>query len=229
MLGSDLGGMTRWDFRGHGRSGGGERPLSWWDMASDLAAVRDSVETADAIGVGHSMGGATLLMAQLLDPSRFAGLVLVEPILPQPPYGRFELPLVEAARKRKRSFPDLLAVRENFEDKAPFDHWVDAAFDGYLEDGFLESDGQIVVACAPEFEAEVYLAAGAHGMFGRLREVEVPVVLLFGDSMDTFTPEWIEAISSSLPNGTVQIVDDADHFIPMARPEVVADAVLAVS
>ena len=72
---------TAWDYRGHGRSGGGTIPVSWWSMGFDAGAVRDATPVERAIGVGHSMGGAALLMAQLFDPRRFDALILFEPIV----------------------------------------------------------------------------------------------------------------------------------------------------
>lgn len=174
------------------------------------------------------MGGAALLMAQLLRPDRFDSMVLVEPILPPPPWGRTGHPLVELARRRRRTFPDRATARSNFESKPPFDHWVAAALDGYIEEGLSDRDGSLELACDPDFEAELYTSAGAHGMFGRLAEIEIPVTLLFGDAMDTFNLEWIEAVASQLPDCTVQIVSGADHFLPMARPEAVVAAIASV-
>lgn len=217
---------TSWDFRGHGASGGGSIPVSWWDMAGDAGAVRDSLSVEGAIGVGHSMGGAALVMAQILDPGRFAGLVLVEPIIPPPPHRRAEHRLAELARKRRRTFADRSEVRSNFVGKSPFNHWRQAAFDGYVAGGFRErDDGMLELACSPEFEAEVFTAAGGAALLDRLGEVEVPVTLLFGEAMDTFPGEWAEHLTGCFPNASLQIVAGGDHFLPMSTPGVVAEAI----
>lgn len=188
--------------------------------------MRDSVPVEGAIGVGHSMGGAALVMAQILDPGRFTGLVLVEPIIPPPPHLRAVHRLAELARKRRRTFVDRTEVRANFARRPPFDHWQHAAFEGYVAGGFRErDDGTIELACSPEFEAEVFTAAGGSALLDRLGEVEIPVTLLFGETMDTFPLEWAEHLAKSFPNASLEVVPGGDHFLPMSTPAVVAEAI----
>ncbi len=221
-------GMTLWDARGHGRSGPGGDRVSWWDMAADAGSVRDATPVERAIGVGHSMGGATLLMAQLRESRRFERLVLVEPIVPPPPYRVSEHRLSVLARKRKRRFESREAVRANFQSKPPFDHWLPASLEGYLTGGFRElDDGSVEPACHPEFEAIVFEAADAHGLFEQLHRTGAPVDLIFAEAFDTLPREWVDRLVETLPASRLIVVPGADHFIPMARPEAVIEVVLA--
>lgn len=215
--------ITTWDARGHGRSGGGSIPVSWWDFGTDTGVVRDLTPVDHAIGVGHSMGGAAILMAQLSRPSRFRSLVLVEPIVPPPPYLKQEHRLSALARKRRRRFASVVEAEENFRSKPPFDRWRPASLRGYLRDGFVSlEDGSIGLACAPDFEAEVFSASSGTGLFDRLSEITIPVTLLFGDRFDTFPAEFVELLTDSLPRASLVVVQDGDHFLPMTRPETVA-------
>jgi pimeloyl-ACP methyl ester carboxylesterase len=78
-LSADLGdGFERWavDFRGHGASVvPPDHPLPWDDVAGDVLAVVDDLglPAGDVLGVGHSMGGAALLLAEQANPGLFAG------------------------------------------------------------------------------------------------------------------------------------------------------------
>ena len=54
------------DFRGHGRSAKPEPPYGWKDFGEDLVALVSHLELQDAVGVGHSMGGHSVVYTCLL-------------------------------------------------------------------------------------------------------------------------------------------------------------------
>lgn len=226
-------GVTWWDFRGHGRSGRAGIPISWWEMATDVAAVRDAAPVTTAVGVGHSMGGAALVMAQLSDPGRFQALVLIEPIIVSPPYRRQDHHLASLARRRRRRFGSRAEAEANFAGKEPFSRWHPDALAGYLDTGLTErSDGSVELSCPPELEAELYTAAGGHGLAALVDRVEVPVRILAGSDTDTYPLEWPAELAERFPRGELRVVDGTGHFLPMERPEAVVEAideVLAVS
>jgi pimeloyl-ACP methyl ester carboxylesterase len=82
------------DLRGHGRS---DPPASSAyapeDFGRDLHAVLDALDIPRAVIVGHSMGSAAALAFASEQPSRVAGLLLVDPVddpLKRPPDPDFE-------------------------------------------------------------------------------------------------------------------------------------------
>lgn len=71
------------DLRGHGDST--PRPgadLSWELFGGDVLAAVAAIDGDEVIGVGHSLGGAALLMAELAAAGTFTRLFLYEPALP---------------------------------------------------------------------------------------------------------------------------------------------------
>jgi alpha-beta hydrolase superfamily lysophospholipase len=71
--------FTRFDYRGHGRSGGSvaEGTIGGW--LSDTLAVLDRVTEGSQVLVGSSMGGWLALLAALARPQRVSGLLLIAP------------------------------------------------------------------------------------------------------------------------------------------------------
>lgn len=97
--------LSALDVRGHGRSGS-PATMDWEATGQDVLATVDGLELDRPLGVGHSMGGASLLMAEIQRPGTFAALWVFEPIvfppdLPRPEPGTPN-PMVEASRRRRR-------------------------------------------------------------------------------------------------------------------------------
>src|SRR5687767_8481984 len=71
------------DERGHGDSPGGpDVDLGWRQSAHDLFPVIEAAALQRPFGVGHSAGGAQLLMAEQDAPGTFRALYCYEPVLP---------------------------------------------------------------------------------------------------------------------------------------------------
>lgn len=70
---------TRFDYRGHGQSGGRftDGTIGLW--ADDAMAVLDAVTTGPQVVVGSSMGGWIMLLLAQRRPARVAGLVGIAP------------------------------------------------------------------------------------------------------------------------------------------------------
>ena len=208
--------VVAWDFPGHGLGPDIKSSLTWKVFGDYVLEMTEP----GGIGVGHSMGAAALLMAQIADPRRFRALVLVEPIVFPPPHQRVDHPLAAIAVKRKREFPDREAAYANFAERTAFARWDPRALRGYVDCGFVGS-GPVRLACDPEIEAEIYQMSNQHDTWDHLEEVTIPTVVLAGQDTDTIKPDLARAQAARMGGG-VEIVPDAGHFLPMERPELVA-------
>ncbi|MCB0965178.1 MAG: alpha/beta fold hydrolase, partial [Acidimicrobiales bacterium] len=94
------------DFRAHGASTRPDGPISWRGMADDVLAVVDAIDAGPVLGLGHSMGGACLALAELVRPGTVRAAYLFEPIIFPDEWAdaRGPNPLAEAARRRRASF-----------------------------------------------------------------------------------------------------------------------------
>lgn len=67
------------DLRGHGRSSAPPGGYSPEQLASDVAALLESLDLARVVAVGHSLGGAVVSALAVEYPALVAGLVCVDP------------------------------------------------------------------------------------------------------------------------------------------------------
>ena len=226
-------GFERWaiDFRAHGASVVAPgTPLPWMAVRDDLLAVVDDLgaEPGQLLGVGHSMGGAALLLAEQARPGTFAALWLYEPIAP--PRGAIPASeggnhLAEGARRRRPSFASIEAALANFASKPPLDVARADALHAYVRHGLVPGeDGMVHLACRPADEARLYEGGGAHGAFERLGEVECPVLLAC--SAEPFGPAlFAPAVAEALPNGRLEVHEHLTHFGPLEAPAELAASV----
>jgi pimeloyl-ACP methyl ester carboxylesterase len=70
--------ITLYDLRGHGRSGVSDSGYTPDNMGRDLQALLDALDIERAHFIAHSFGGVVALNLAVVDPSRFASLVLAD-------------------------------------------------------------------------------------------------------------------------------------------------------
>jgi len=228
------------DARGHGDSSkpSAAGAYQWREFGADLAAVA-RVLAAEAggriaLGLGHSFGGTSMLLAAAHEPELFERLVLVDPVLHAPRAAESWDPdrlaragsLVERASRRRTVFPNREAARESWRDKEMFATWDPRAFDLYLAEAMADRpDGQVELKCTPETEAAVYSTGPSSDVWARVEKLAVPTLLLWARDGD-FPRSLFDDYAARLLNARVEEVD-AGHLLPMERPEIVVDAVLA--
>ena len=218
------------DFRGHGESTSPvSGDFSWHGMGDDVLAVVDDLGLNDVRAVGHSMGGAALLMAEQRRPGTFAGLWLYEPIVfpPLEGGGDRENPLSAAARRRRPRFADREAAYANFASKPPLDGIDPMALRAYVDHGLRDApDGDgVELACAPETEASVFDNGMLHDTFIHLGEVACPVTIAASGDAGVGPAQMAPAIVAALPHGALERHPTLTHFGPLEDPAAMAMAV----
>lgn len=217
------------DLRAHGRT---PLPpgasLEWAAIADDVLAVVDHLGLDAPRAVGHSMGAACLLLAELARPGTFSALWLYDPVVrPDPVLGESEGTLAAGARRRRASFESREAAYENFSAKPPLDRVDDAARRAYVEHGFEErEDGSVTLRCRPEVEAEIYERGAFHRAFERLEGVRCPTTVAHGFPEEGRPSTWAPAIARKLPGGRERTFHQLSHFGPLEAPGEVATAIL---
>lgn len=226
-----------YDARGHGDT---PAPPNWrvdWETyGADASAVAAELAgDGPIVGVGHSMGGAALLMAAIAQPRLFRALVVYEPIVmpsEQPPAddspdgGNF---LTIGARRRRSSFDSFEAAIANFSAKPPLNIFTPEAIDAYVGGGFaLGNDGLVHLKCRPEHEARTYETGGLHRTWDHLGEIEIPVWVVCGQPEPLQPSRFMEELSQQLPHGHYIQKDHLGHFGPLQAPTELALLIASV-
>lgn len=211
------------DYRGHGLTRATDQPLvNWQPFAQDaLAAARHLAPDGGLVAFGHSMGGAAVLMAHLIDPTAFRRLVAFEPIAPPPTEGMNpdDLPIVQGAMRRRPSFESIEAALENYSAKRPMMAFTRRSLEAYVRHGMEEtSDRGAVLRCVPTFEASVFRSAHTNHLWEKLPEIDLSTAVIAG-VVETHQPSaFAAAVADRLPNGTLYSRPDLDHFGPFVEP-----------
>lgn len=218
------------DLRAHGASPApANGDLSWARMAADVLATVDALGLRRPFAVGHSMGGAALVLAELARAGTFAGLYLYEPVLIPAgllPVGAADNPMSVAARRRRPTFPDRASAYANYAGKPPLDEMSEASLRAYVEHGLVDrDDGTVALACTPDHEAETFAGAATAGAFERLADVRCPVVVARGSLESPGPAGFAEAAAAALPQGRLVVLDGLGHFGPLAGEDTVAASI----
>lgn len=204
---------------------------TWHVLADDLIAQLEAMETDSIIGVGHSLGGVTTLLAAARRPDLFRAAVLLDPVLLPPHWLAFvrwmrrlrlpwRPPLVRGALQRRRVWPSREAAHEYFKGKPLFAAWQDAALRAYVECGTRPTaDGQVELVYPPEWEARLFALVPADvWRFVPRLDPGLPALFVRGERSTTFRPEVQARVARLLPNARVAVVPEAGHMFPMERP-----------
>jgi 3-oxoadipate enol-lactonase len=197
------------DLRGAGRSKDAG-PLTWEQLADDLAALLDHLGIERAVIAGVSAGSGVVVRFGLRHPDRIAGLVILAPLYPGSERELDDAP--RAALARMDAYAQR-SVREGIQALQPL---FEALPDAIREraQAMLESFDPASVAATTGF-----LASGAQpfATAAELAAITAPVLLVPGGD-PTHPPELAELYRRHLPHATVRTVDAPWHTADLASP-----------
>jgi pimeloyl-ACP methyl ester carboxylesterase len=219
------------DLRGQGSSGvPAGLDFDWIGFGTDVLTAVDALGLEAPIGIGHSCGGAALLLAEQARPGTFSSLYCYEPIVfptDDPPPREIYEPLAIRARQRREVFATRAEAYANYASKPPLASFDPEVLAAYVEFGFEDlPDGTVRLLCRGENEARIYENGFGHPAFSRLGAVECPVVVAGGAESYSFSPRFLELLVDRLANGRLDVIEGLGHFGPLELPGVVAEAVI---
>lgn len=194
---------------------------------------KQSSSTGQVIGVGHSLGAMTTLMAAIETPDLFQALVLIEPVLfPRlrgvlmrllAPFGILKRihPLIKGTLKRKTRFESREAMYERYRVKPVFSGLSDQVLRDYVEGLTVEeTDGEVKLNYPPDWESRIYETGGIADWYvwRNLSKVECPVLVIRGEDTYVLFDRVINAMVGKLPKGEGYTMEGTGHLVPLEEP-----------
>jgi pimeloyl-ACP methyl ester carboxylesterase len=222
------------DQRGHGLTELPADPAaarSWTPFADDLIAVREALGIRHPVVLsGHSMGGTVSVLAGSKLGEGVKALVLFDPVMFHVPRGEalMDSPLAQGAARRRGMFESKAAALAAYTGRGAFKTWPAQTLADYVEDGFRPSpDGGVELTCAPAWESVVF-GRQDHDVWAALDRTRAPLRILRAEHGTTCHVKPESDIDGH-PNRRLETVAGTSHFLPMERPDLVAEALVAAS
>ena len=194
------------DLAGHGHSGTTRQKYTMKAFGEDVRAVVDATGSTNVILVGHSMGGAVIAEAARLMPEKVIGLVGVDTYenieypLSSEEMDQMLAPFQDDFKKGTRVFVEQMLVPET---------------DSVLREWIIED-----MSAAPPISAlsalEAYLTQYINGQAAKtFKDIRIPVMSINGDMW----PIDHEANRKHMLSFESTVIEGADHFLMLARPD----------
>lgn len=235
------------DLRGHGRSTlpTPDNFQSWHRYRDDVIGWLDRFAPQGVVMGGHSMGGCVALLVAGKRPDLVKALVLADPvILPPKTYRRTHLVpftnslmknvgLARRAKKRRRHFDSLQAVREQYLGRGAFTTWREPFLDDYILDAFDRIDENPTdskeqtweLLCDPKWESATFAAQRNrpwHAL-SKVKKNKIPLVILRAEKGSVMTDQVTAKVMRKVPAAQVKTLGGTTHFLPMEAPYALRD------
>ncbi len=179
------------------------------------------------IGLGHSLGGFALYLAEHLEPGLLDGLILLEPPMFRPATRNLirtvramgllnRFPPVSLALRRKRHWPDRDAARAYFLSKPLFAPLDPDCLEDYLSHGLIPEDGGLGLRYRAETEYRVFYEGPP--AIPRLRCAPGLALFLFGRQTNVLQPADLRWLNKRLRGFRMEAVEGG-HLFPLEQPQ----------
>lgn len=196
--------------------------LSIAAQARYIVAFMETLGVHQAAVAGHDIGGGVAQLMAVDEPQRVARLILIDSIVDN------NWPIADIARLKEPAWDQIMV---NIDLRAGLRKGLEA---GMVTPGRVTDE--LVDEWTRPFQdlggRRAYLRAARalnnRDLAGRSKhidEIETPTLILWGANDKFLEPRWAETLHHKLRDSTVEIIDPGGHFLPLDRPDAVAEAI----
>jgi 2-hydroxymuconate-semialdehyde hydrolase len=196
--------------------------LSIAAQARYMVAFMESFGLHQAAVVGHDIGGGLAQLMAVDEPERVARLILIDSVVDD------NWPVADIARLKEPVWDQIMV---NIDLRNGFRKGLEA---GMVTEGRVTEE--LVDEWTRPFQdlggRRAYLRAARAlnnrdltSQSKRIEELETPTLILWGANDKFLESRWADTLKHKLRDSTVEIIDPGGHFLPLDRPEAVAEAI----
>ncbi|WP_437672999.1 alpha/beta fold hydrolase [Sorangium sp. So ce131] len=202
------------DARGHGGSSAPHHGYRYDDHASDVVGLIRGLELSRPVLLGHSMGGMTAAVVASRGAGVLRGLILVDPTFLSPERQRevHDSDVADQHRQALRLQKSELVAQARARHPRRSPELVELQAEARLKTRM----GALDVLTPPNPEYRDVVSA-----------IDVPSLLVIGDSSPVVTLEMATELRSLNPRVRIEQVQDAGHGLPFEQPERLGEVVLS--
>ncbi|PTY36124.1 hypothetical protein BGP77_02060 [Saccharospirillum sp. MSK14-1] len=203
--------------------------------ADDLVRFLDATASAPVVGMGHSMGATTTVMAAAARPDLFRSLVLIEPVLLStwtaflsqtlPARVQARLPLIDTTLSSPQCWADRAEAWQFYRSHRAYRCVPDEALEVLL-DGLLEpADNAVRLAFSRQWEVANYM--GLDAVWRDLKRLRMPVKIIRARP-SLFLPQtsW-QRLQRLLPDAEFIDIPQQRHLLPMENPTLTVESIVS--
>jgi len=212
------------DFAGHGKSEMSLDFRNWHFFRDQILTLLEHERIENITTVGHSLGGASTLLASVKEPNRFKRLIVWDPVI----LG-FKLitlakifgnPLARGAAKRRATFSSLNLVRRSYKKFPAFANFDPTVYEDYLSSCFRKTgnDEEVELCCDPRVETRIFTHSH-YNVFLNFHRIKNETHVIIPKKYEVCSPSLASLITKKNPKSSITIWDDVTHFFPFERPQ----------
>jgi len=198
-----------WDERAHGRTASSDNcePFSYYDSADDLAALLHHLGIEQAILVGMSQGGYLSLRAALKHPAIVRALVLID---------------TQAGPEDPAKMPGYAVMIADYASNGLSDESAAILEHVILGDGWSGASAwkEKWAGWKPHNLLQSFTTLGTRDdIRDQLGRIDVPVLVIHGDSDAAIEPERAKAMTDALPHARMELIVGGGHASNLTHPD----------
>ncbi|WP_404369717.1 alpha/beta fold hydrolase [Corallococcus coralloides] len=210
---------------------------SWRELGEDLARELKARGRSGVLGVGHSVGGTSTLMASAANPGLFRAVVALDPVLVTGSrlwamrlmklMGRMDrAAIVQGALRRKERWATREEAAAAYRQRKLFRDWDADCFSDYITHGLVPTEaGDFRLRFPPEWEARIFETFPADP-WKLIRANAAPTLVLRGERSAMLLPEALARAEREMKRTRVDALPLGSHLFPMEHPRETAERVL---